>query len=233
MILKFCNNSGRRIIYVSRRLVNLLLLSERKRCSPFMVVKRLEVRARSPVTNPRTETTYGNFTSRGQLHTPRRGPRFVAARRDFGDDPLQREVFSDVARGCIRTLTARSTYMRMHDLCVGRIWRRLFTRRMCRCDNGLKHDAAGFYCSSVCRRYAYCLRCRQCEKPRLELYLTEIIFLSKRGRLAKNYIYIHIYILFFYSLNFDESAAMFWLEKRDFFLTPNLLIALSDSHHAD
>lgn len=43
----------------------------------------------------------------------RRGPRFVAARRDFGDDPLQREVFSDVPRGCICTLTARSMCMRV------------------------------------------------------------------------------------------------------------------------
>ena len=29
----------------------------------------------------------------------RRGPRFVVVGQDFGDDPFQREVFSDVARG--------------------------------------------------------------------------------------------------------------------------------------
>lgn len=46
----------------------------------------------------------------------RRGPRFVVARRDFGDDPLQREVFSDVARDCIRTLIA--IYVYACDYCV-------------------------------------------------------------------------------------------------------------------
>lgn len=50
----------------------------------------------------------------------RRGPRFVAARRDFGDDPLQREVFSDVARGCIRTFTTRSVCVRVYT-CVYRV----------------------------------------------------------------------------------------------------------------
>lgn len=105
------------------------------------MVKRLRIKVHLLVSNQRTETIYGNFTSRGQPHTPR-----VVVARDFGDDPLQRGVFSDVARGCIRTFTTQS----MIRVPVYIVRRRLFMKWAdVWCDNELKYDAAGFHCSSV------------------------------------------------------------------------------------
>lgn len=42
--------------------------------------------------------------------------RFVAA--DFADDPLQRVVFSDVMRSCIRTSVVRDVRIYVHIGCV-------------------------------------------------------------------------------------------------------------------
>lgn len=176
--------------------------TRKKRYSLPTVVKRLEVKARLSISNPRTETTYGNFTSRGQPHTPRAAIRGCAT--GFrGWSPSAGSVF-----GCGERL-----YPHTHrDICVC-VWLSctrgggcLREERMCRCDNGLKHDAAGFHCSSMpvlCLLFSQCQR----EKPsQLELSLTEIIFLSKVQKLSKNCIPLSH---FFNFLNFDELAAVF------------------------
>jgi len=130
----------------------------------------------------RIEITYGNFTNRGQPYMPR----FAAARWDFGDDPFQREVFSDVARDCIRAHTRRAIYVHARA-CVRVAYIRgggcLWDGRMCRCDNGLKHDAAGFHCSSVpalCLLFAMPTR-QVIALIRNSIWL-EIIFPSKKEK---------------------------------------------------
>lgn len=104
-----------------------------------MIVSKGTFTCSNPRSNPPTAILW-------VADNPTRGPRFVAAQWDFEDDPLQREVFSDVARACIRTPVVYDvcvyvctciTYVREEDC--------LRDERMWRCGNGLKHDGAGFH----------------------------------------------------------------------------------------
>jgi len=178
VILKFYNNLWH-IVWIFCRLMNVY----KKKYSTFLVVKRLEVEVYLfRIWEPKPPTAILRIANNLTCH----GPRFVAA-RDFADDPLQREVFSDVARGCIRTLhTARCVCVYISRMRGGSCLRDGW---MCRCDNGLKHDAVGFQCSSVpvlCLLFATLTRKVIASKSKLSL--TKIIFLAKEEKSSKNYI---------------------------------------------
>lgn len=152
------------------------------------MVKRLEVEARLSISNPRTKTTYGNFTNHGQPHMPRVA---ISWLRDGISRmiPFSGKCFRMWREAvlCIRTLHAIYVYACI-PVCTAYARRRLFTRRMDVCDNGLKHDAGGFQCSSV---PVLCLLfvTQKAIASKSKLSLTKIIFLSKEAKPSKNYIY--------------------------------------------